>query len=368
MENLAHTLLGLSLAKAGLERTTPLATTALVLSSNLTDIDVVVQLNGGVTAYIEHHRGFTHGFVGTAVVAAGLTLILLLVDKLFRLRGDPFRRPIMPVRIFFLSYLGALGHAFMDYTNSYGIRPLEPFDSRWFYGDLAFVVDPWIWLILGSAVVWLTARSAFVSAIWLIVGSLTGLIVALARRNPAPDEAAVPDLVRIVWFVGLAIIIVGALARWGRRGPGLARWALVLLAVYYVGSALAHRSAITLGFRSPPAEAQITNIAAWPAPANPAIWQAVASGPSGIFRGNLNIGTRQAEWREAGVLDADIAAALRTSRDGAVFLRFARFVDARVEETQDRYNVLLRDMRFGLQLRAELDRELTVLSTEVKWN
>ena len=73
MENLAHTLLGLSFAKAGLERSTPLATTALVLSSNLIDVDVVVQLTGGLTACLEHHRGFTHGFVGAAVVAAGLT-------------------------------------------------------------------------------------------------------------------------------------------------------------------------------------------------------------------------------------------------------------------------------------------------------
>src|SRR5262245_32878827 len=180
MENLAHTLLGLSLAKTGLERTTPLATTALVLSSNLSDIDVVVQLSGGLPAYLEYHRGFTHGFVGTAVVAAALTIILMLVDKLFRLRGDPFRRPIMPVRIFFLSYLGGLGHAFMDYTNSYGIRPLMPFDSRWFYGDIAFVVDPWIWLILGSAVVWLTARNVPMAAFWLIIGTLVSLVVALA--------------------------------------------------------------------------------------------------------------------------------------------------------------------------------------------
>jgi hypothetical protein len=142
----------------------------------------------------------------------------------------------------------------------------------------------------------------------------------------------------------------------------------LLLAFYYVGTALAHRSAITLGFRQPPPEAQITHIAAWPVPADPTVWQAVASGPSALFRGKLNIRTKQAEWREIGLLDADIAAALRTSYDGDVFLRFARFVDATVEETPDRYNILLRDVRFGLQLRAELDRELTVISTEVRWN
>jgi len=63
MENLAHTLLGLSFAKAGLERVTPLATTALVISSNLPDIDVLLRLEGGTVSYLKHHRGFTHGFL-----------------------------------------------------------------------------------------------------------------------------------------------------------------------------------------------------------------------------------------------------------------------------------------------------------------
>ena len=27
-----------------------------------------------------------------------------------------------------------------------------PFSDRWFYGDTLFIVDPWLWLILGGAV------------------------------------------------------------------------------------------------------------------------------------------------------------------------------------------------------------------------
>ena len=168
MENLAHTLLGLSFAKGGLERATPLATTALVISSNLPDIDVLWRLEGGTASYLDHHRGFTHGFVGLAVLAAALTLGLMFMDRRFRLRRDPFRRPLRPVRIFLLAYLGGLGHTFMDFTNVYGVRPLLPFSSRWFYGDLAFVVDPWIWLILGSAVVWLTTTDAARTFFWIV--------------------------------------------------------------------------------------------------------------------------------------------------------------------------------------------------------
>src|SRR5215475_1793767 len=160
MDNLAHTLLGLSLAKTGLEKSTPLATTALVISSNLPDIDVVPQLFGGTPSYLEFHRGFTHGFLGIVVLAAGLTAALTLIDRLFRLRRDPFGRPVMTLRIFMLALMGGLGHSLMDYTNTYGVRFLEPFRGRWFYGDLIFVADPWIWLILGAPIVWLTARGA----------------------------------------------------------------------------------------------------------------------------------------------------------------------------------------------------------------
>ncbi len=41
--------------------------------------------------------------------------------------------------------------------NSYGVRLLEPFSSRWFYGDTLFIIDVWIWrgLALG---IWLSRR------------------------------------------------------------------------------------------------------------------------------------------------------------------------------------------------------------------
>ncbi|HKG21495.1 MAG TPA: metal-dependent hydrolase, partial [Blastocatellia bacterium] len=98
MENLAHTLFGLTLAKAGLERVTPLATTTLVISSNLPDADVVMRFRGGALSYLEHHRGLTHSFVGLVALSALLTLFLVYLDRKVRLRRDLFRRPIRPWR------------------------------------------------------------------------------------------------------------------------------------------------------------------------------------------------------------------------------------------------------------------------------
>ncbi len=36
--------------------------------------------------------------------------------------------------------------------NTYGMRWLMPFSGRWFYGDSLFIVDPWMWIVLGAGV------------------------------------------------------------------------------------------------------------------------------------------------------------------------------------------------------------------------
>lgn len=368
MENLAHTLLGLSFAKGGLERATPLATTALVISSNLPDIDVLGRLEGGTVSYLENHRGFTHGFVGLAILAVALTLALMFIDRRFRLRRDLFRRPLRPVRIFLLAYLGGLGHTFMDFTNSYGVRPLRPFSSRWFYGDLAFVVDPWIWLILGSAVVWLTTTDAARTLFWLVIGILLTLVVGLALRHPYDAQSlTVPTTARVIWFVGLAVVVAGALFRWGRAGERLARYSLFVLALYYCGMWMAHQSAMKQGQNSLKAGG-ITSMAVWPAPANPLLWQAAAKASDAVYTSNIDLYNRQEEWRELPALDPKLSDALRSSNEARSFLDFMRYGTANVEERPDGTTVVaLRDLRFDLRMRVELDRDLNVTDVEVRW-
>lgn len=367
MENLAHTLLGLSLAKAGLERATPLATTALVISSNLPDIDVFSRFEGGTVSYLEYHRGFTHGFVGLALLAAVLTLALMFVDRRFRLRRDLFGRPLRPLRIFWIAYLGGLGHSFMDFTNVYGVRPLLPFSNRWFYGDLAFVVDPWIWLILGSAIVWLTTTDAARTFIWLVIGIILALVVGLALRHPYDSQAMnIPTAVRAIWFFGLALVIAGGLFRWGRAGERLARYSLLVLALYYCGMWMAHQSAMKEAQGS--LKVTTTSMAAWPAPGNPLLWQAAATTGDAVYMRNIDLLDRQEQWRQLPALDPKLADALRQSDEARAFLDFMRYGTAEVEERADGTRfVALRDLRFDLRMRAELDRDFAVTSVEVHW-
>lgn len=156
MDNLTHTLMGAALGQAGLKQRTGLAMPALMLAANLPDVDIVCALFG---EGLSGRRGWTHGPVGLLVLPALLAFALLQFDRWQTRRGT---RPAehLPVRLgqlLLLSYAGALSHPLLDWMNSWGIRLLMPFSERWFYGDVLFIADPWIWLALGAGI-WLSRR------------------------------------------------------------------------------------------------------------------------------------------------------------------------------------------------------------------
>ena len=147
MDNLCHSLVGMALGRAGLNRRTALATSTLVIANNLPDIDVGVFLTN--TLAMSFRRGWTHGVVAQATLPIALTGAMLLYDR-YRKKSSPDDR-VVASQILLLSYLGVLLHVFMDWCNSYGVRLLMPFSSRWFYGDALYIVDPWLYLLLGGA-------------------------------------------------------------------------------------------------------------------------------------------------------------------------------------------------------------------------
>ena len=71
VENVAHTLTGLALARTGLGRVSPLATTAIVLGANLPDIDLLWSLPSELH-YLHAHRGWTHSLFGGVVGSLAL--------------------------------------------------------------------------------------------------------------------------------------------------------------------------------------------------------------------------------------------------------------------------------------------------------
>jgi inner membrane protein len=121
-----------------------------MISANIPDLDVLVFATD--TSPVSFRRGWTHGIAAQLVLPIVLTAAFWLLER-GRPRADgtpPFRAGWMLM----LSYVGVYSHVFLDYLNNYGVRLLTPFDWRWVYGDAVFIIDPWLWLALGSGV-WL---------------------------------------------------------------------------------------------------------------------------------------------------------------------------------------------------------------------
>src|SRR6266540_3399485 len=134
MENISHTLAGLALARAGLDRTTPLATTALVIGANLPDLDLVWSSFRSALVYYHYHRGWTHSILGFFVLTFVWWLLLLAVDRWLSARRT--RDRARPIPLLLAGAIGVFSHILMDGANSYGLRPFLPWSERWVYGDL----------------------------------------------------------------------------------------------------------------------------------------------------------------------------------------------------------------------------------------
>jgi inner membrane protein len=135
------------MGRAGLNRKTALATATLTLAAEAPDIDVLGRFGGSAFGF-NHHRGFTHSFLGIPLVAAA---VLVLIYLFWRLRGRKTKNPNLPPRwglLFLYACLAGLSHLFLDFTNNYGIRPFWPFSERWYSLDLVFILEPVILILL----------------------------------------------------------------------------------------------------------------------------------------------------------------------------------------------------------------------------
>jgi inner membrane protein len=165
VDPITHTLAGAALARTRLGRPhaeAPLDGSAatrrgwtgavLMIGANLPDVDAVCYFVGSDFA-LAHRRGWTHGALAMVVLPIVLALLVAgtgrLVERL-RKRPSPGLPPFR--RLLLLSAVGVWSHPLLDWLNTYGVRFLAPFDWTWFYGDSVFIVDPWIWLLLGGGI------------------------------------------------------------------------------------------------------------------------------------------------------------------------------------------------------------------------
>jgi inner membrane protein len=155
MDNLTHSLAGALLGQLGLKRKTALAMPTLIIAANIPDIDAYAVLLGGYQ-HLGIRRGITHGPIAMIVLPLLLTGAMLLYDR-WRRSKAPDRPTVHTGWLFALAVIGTISHPALDWLNNYGVRFLEPFASKWSYGDTIFIIDIWIWIALAVSL-WLSIR------------------------------------------------------------------------------------------------------------------------------------------------------------------------------------------------------------------
>jgi inner membrane protein len=329
MDNLTHSLLGVTVAKAGLERLSPGATALCVLAANAPDADIIVLAFGDRWTFLEHHRGITHAIVGVIGLAFLLPLVFYAVDRLWsRFRNQAPKTKLQGLLI--VSFIASATHPLLDWTNSYGIRFFLPWSQKWSYGDLVFIVDPYLWLILGGAAFLLTARTRFLKSIWAVIAAiLTFLIIASPRSNALPN----PRLIALLWIVALIALIVlsikAARERWGSR---IAFVAIALVLCYWTFLGFVHLKALERGSEEATRMATangetVVRLAAMPRLANPFRWDCVFETDRAMYRFDLGLAGAEMISEPVRYTKAapELVNTVSQQRPARVFLDFARF-------------------------------------------
>lgn len=312
MDNLTHSLLGVVLSRAALNRFAPHAGWLALAAANAPDLDIVSWFPGPLT-YLQVHRGWTHAFAFAPVVAlVPLLLWRLLVRKPEQRRGHW-------LGAYLISLVCVLCHHLLDWLNVYGTRLLMPFDSSWWRLDLVHIIDIWIWALL-------------------LIGVLSPMLVRLVNSE------------------------IGA-----RSGPGRGgAWTILLLFSIYLFARwdLHERAIATLQSRRYGPES-IRRAAAFPTPASPWRWTGLVESESEyrVFDMNL-LGDFDPDAARVFYKPPPSAAfdAARATPTAAGFLTFAQFPIWRLTPASAPEGGTLAtvsDLRFGLPEEARF--QVTVL-------
>src|SRR6202011_6067838 len=191
LEPIPHFLAGACMGRAGLNRSTALATLTLTLAAEAPDLDVIGGVIRGPAFGFAHHRGFTHSFLGTPLDAL---VVVGFVSLVWRLRGRKTNDPNLPPRwglLYLYACLAGVSHILLDFTNNYGVRPFWPFSEKWYSWDIVYIIDP---IILFLLIAGLLLPMFF---------SFLDREIGVRRKQPAGRTAATLALAGVVVLWGL---------------------------------------------------------------------------------------------------------------------------------------------------------------------
>ncbi len=306
------------MGRAGLNRKTALATATLTLAAEAADLDVLSRF-GGSAFGLNHHRGFTHSFLGVPLVAAAVVGFIYLI---WRLRGRKTRNPSLPPRwglLFAFACLAGLSHILLDFTNSYGVRPFWPLSERWYSWDIVFIFEPVIFVVLLLGLI--------LPALFSLINDEIG--------SPRRGRNALPQ-----GRLAATLALLAVLACWGLRDYEHRRAVAALQSRNYQG-------------------ADAIRVSAYPYWVNPFRWYAVVE--TSAFFATMDVDSLAPEVDPGGQMqirykpeETAVTLAAKKTYLGRVFLSWAQYPITETEElpndpienTHAAYVVRFRDLRY----------------------
>ncbi|HVT45940.1 MAG TPA: metal-dependent hydrolase [Thermoanaerobaculia bacterium] len=339
MDPLTHTLLGANIAATPLGRTSRFGPAALVVGANLPDVDLFSYAISPDFA-IGFRRGWTHGVLALVVLPLILTAILLLLD---RVRPDE-QRAARPRWLLFLAILGIASHPALDWLNNYGMRWLMPFRETWYYGDSVFIMDPWLWVILGGA--WLAGRRPSAALLVSWGGITTIILLVVAGRS---SEYLL--LVVLIALLLLAALLWHPLARdeWSKS---VAVTVALVLALAYILLRISLHSAALANVQIALAHRDIRamRVMVAPHPVDPFEWDVVVETPEAYRHGVYHLRERRLDLASRTIVidrKSSLWPLVRNHPSTRGFMSWARFPWYEAATTGAGLEVHLGDARYA---------------------
>ncbi|MFM8315492.1 MAG: metal-dependent hydrolase, partial [Deltaproteobacteria bacterium] len=277
MDNITHSLVGILTAESALEvlrirqpntvltRKTRIAFwLSALLANNFCDLDFIptLFLEPKRLQYLLHHRGHTH----TLLLAPLQALIILLGfwgwGQWKKISWEKHEK----VGVSFLTLLGVVLHLFLDFLNQYGVHPFWPFYNGWFYADMMFIVEPWIWLTL-LPLLWFSTRHRWVRA--GVGGLLISACALLALSGFVPKTMA---FLVTLWGAGLMLVFAYVSHRFRLS---IAYFMLGVVGLIFGLESYGLKKEILNRFKLEEPSVTVNDIILSPFPSNPICWQVV---------------------------------------------------------------------------------------------
>ncbi len=325
MDPVTHILASVALARAGLDRTTRLATPMLVVSGLAADVDWL-SYTGGACTFLRLHRALAHSLLGSAI-------LVLVIATGFWLSGRARGKDSLHfARVLVVCAAGAALHLLLDLCNSNPVQLLCPFHLHGYAWDLLAPLDLWVLVFLLAG---------------LLLPGLFGLVseeIGERKKKRGP-----------------------------KKGPIAA---LALVALYVGGRGVLHARAIDLLLSHEYRRAVPTAAGAFPSPASPLAWRSVVVTENALDELELFLGPGDSFDPDHSVTHykpepSPLLDAGEHTETAQRFLESARFPLANIERLENGYRFELRDMRFSeaheffsVVAVVDLDRQLHVTRQE----